>query len=182
MLRALRRWLFEPSCTVYVACSMTGRDKLEMVRRATFVCDVLKAYGLTPISPVLAESVPAQQGKLVNHDAAKVQKFWATDKYFIRRPARVIWMDHGEMHSFGMTREYCLSRGVLWKPTVMYVPQGTPLSVAPYEDDLIGYSVHFLAAQIKKRWGSRWDYWMWRLQMLNRSLPGWLLDQLWAWN
>lgn len=180
MFKAIYRWLFEPSATIYVACKMTGRDKVEMVRRATYVCEVIKQAGMTPISPVLEESVPATPGKLVNHDTERVKGFWKRDKYIIRRLARVVWIDHGEMHSPGMMREYSLNRGTLWKPTVMYVPQGTPLSVAPYEDDEIGYSVHALASEVKKRWGSRWDYWKWRIQMLNRSLPGFVLDQIWA--
>src|SRR5579859_336511 len=119
IFRAIHQWLFAPSCIVYVGCKMTGRDRADMVERANFVCGVLKQYGLIPISPVLEESVPNKPGKLVNHDSQQVHGFWRRDKWILRRVARVNWLDYGDMKSFGMEREYCLSRGVLWKPTVM---------------------------------------------------------------
>lgn len=160
---------------------MTGRDKAEMVKRAHFVCSVLALHGIEPISPVLEEKVQPDSVKLVNHDKERLHGFWKRDKDIIRYEAHVILLDHGEMKSFGMEREYCLSRGVLWKPTVMLVPPGTPLSVAQFEDDAYFFSAHEAAHYISKQWGSRWSRWIWRLKMLNRSLPRWIYDQMYQW-
>lgn len=181
ILRAIWRYFFGPSCVVYAACKMSGRDKLEMIKRARFLVEVGALFGVHVISPVLEENVKEEEGKLVNHDLEKLRNNWRRDKEIIRRLARVTLIDHGEMKSMGFEREYCLNRGVLWKPTVMFVPKGTILSVAQFEDDLISYSVHDLFFQINKKWGSRAKYWIWRCKMINRSLPGWLLDQCYAW-
>jgi hypothetical protein len=145
------------------------------------VSNVLKDRGLIPISPVLEEQVKDEPGKLINSDKERLHKFWKRDKYIIRRIAHVVLIDHGEMKSFGMEREYMLNRGVLWKPTVLLVAQGTPLSVAEFEDDIVTYSVHAAAEFIARNWGSRWKRWCWRAKMLNRSLIGWLVDQMFAW-
>lgn len=179
--RKLHRWLFGPSCRIYNACKMTGRDKAEQVHRAHFVCSVQAIHGIIPISPVLEEKVEPDNVKLVNHDKERLHGFWKRDKDIIRYECRGIVLDHGEMKSFGMEREYCLSRGVLWKPTFMLVPPGTPLSVAQFEDDMIFHSAEEMAKYIEKHIGSRWNYWKWRCRMLNRSLLRWLYDQLYQW-
>lgn len=169
------------NCKVYIATKMTGRDRLEMVTRAKFVCGILKEYGLDPISPILEESVKPEEGKLVNHDKEKLHGFWKRDKEIIIKEAHVVLIDHGEMKSFGIEREYCLSRGVLWKPTCMLVPNHTPLSVAQFEDDRIFYSLHDAAQTIGRMWGTGHRRRIWRIQMLIRTLPKWLYRQALQW-
>lgn len=97
LLKKLYQAINGPSLVVYVACKMTGRDKLEMVDRAKYVCSVLKAKGITPISPVLEEEVKAETGKLVNHDEEKMRTFWARDKQIIRYVAHAVLLDQAEM-------------------------------------------------------------------------------------
>src|SRR4051812_12177481 len=113
---------------VYIACSMSGRDKLEMVHRARRVCEIFRESGITPISPVIEEHVKEEQGKLINSDKDRLKGFWRRDKEIIIKEAHVVFLDHAEMKSFGMEREFCLSRGTLWKPTVIYVPPNVPTS------------------------------------------------------
>lgn len=180
-MNKILEFFLKPDCVVYVACRMTGRDKAEMVQRAKYVTEIFAERGVKVISPVLEESVKNEPGKLVNHDKERLHGFWRRDKQIIRRESHVVMLDHGEMKSFGMEREYCLNRGVLWKPTVMCIPQGTPLSVAQFEDDAIFYSVHAAAAFIADNWGNRWLRWKWRANMLRRSLPRWIVDQVYAW-
>src|SRR5260221_2217283 len=151
-MTTLKEWLFGPSLIVYVGTKMSGRDKLEMVERARFVVKVLESHGITAISPVLKEEVKAEAGRLINHDKEKLKKFWADDKYIIRRVSHAVLFDKAEMSSFGMTREYSLNRGVLWKPTVTVVEDGTALSVAPYEDDSIHFSVQSAGALMARMW------------------------------
>jgi hypothetical protein len=160
---------------------MSGRDKAEMVHRAQFVVETLALFGIKGISPVLEEGVKAESTKLINYDKEQVRGFWARDKYIIRYISHAVLFDHAEMTSFGMTREYSLNRGTLWKPTAVLIEKGVPASVSIYEDDLQGYSVHTMAAEMSTRWGSRWKRWAWRLTMINRSLPRWIYDQCWAW-
>ena len=169
------------ACKIYIACKMTGRDKLEMNKRAEYVCKTLQEYGLTPISPVLEEKVEAKEGKLINNDKERLQGFWKRDKEIIAKEAHVVLMDHAEMKSFGMEREYGYNRFCLWKPTVIMVPPNTPLSVAQFEDDAFYYSVHHAAQEIARLWGTRTRRWIWRIKMLNRALPSWIYLQLLAW-
>jgi hypothetical protein len=169
------------SCVAYVACKMTGRDKLEMVRRAKYVCKTLRRYNIEPISPVMEEQVQAERGKLTNHDKPRLKIFWKRDKDIIRYESHVVLIDQAQMKSFGIEREYMLQRGVLWKPVVLVVEPGTALSVAEFEDDAVMYSVDQAARYIQQMWGTRWKRWKWRVRMLDRSLPKWFYDQLMAW-
>lgn len=177
----LNSFLHSPSLVVYVACKMTMRDKGEMVERAQYVTKVFSEAGITVISPVIREEIRNETGNLVNRDEEALQRFWANDKHIIRREAHAVVLDLGEMKSFGMEREYMLSRGVLWKPTVMILGQGVSVSVAKYEDDAIYYSVHKAAMEMARMWGSRWNRWMWRTSMIRRSLPKRLLDEVFQW-
>lgn len=181
MIRKLSNWLFGDSLVTYIACKMTGRDKAEMVNRAHFVLETLALFGIKGISPVIEEGVKVDHVKLVNFDKDRVRSFWARDKYIIRYVAHAVLFDHAEMSSFGMTREYCLNRGVLWKPTVIVLAQGTAASVAIFEDDFIAFSAHTAAAMMAEKWGSRYKRIVWRMKMINRSFPKWVVDQMWQW-
>lgn len=177
-IQAVSDWTFEPSLVVYVACKMTGRDKVEMVERAKFGVSVFEKYGIKAISPVLKEEVSGE-GKLINNDKERLARFWADDKYIIRRVAHAVVFDQAEMSSFGMTREYSLNRGTLWKPSVIVTT--APASVAIFEDDAVVSSLNAAASLMSRQWGSRWKRWIWRTKMINRSLLKFLLDQLWSW-
>lgn len=166
-------------CKVYIACKMSGRDRLEMVNRAIRVCDIFKEFGLTPISPVVEEQVKAEEGKLINSDKVKLSGFWQRDKEIIMKEAHVIFLDHAEMKSFGMEREMGFARYCLWKPTVLHVAPGTVVSVAQWEDDKVFTSVHEAAKYIAETWGTRDQRFRWRLAMLKRTIPTWIKRQWW---
>lgn len=181
MIRSISNWLFGDSLVIYIACKMTGRDKAEMVHRAEFIVETLAIFGIKGISPVLEEGVKADNVKLINYDKEQVRNFWARDKYIIRYLSHAVLFDHAEMSSLGMTREYSLNRGTLWKPTAVLLEKNVPTSVATYEDDLLGYSVHTMAAEMSRRWGSRVKRWNWRTRMMIRSMPRFIYDQAMAW-
>lgn len=168
-------------CKVYLACKMSGRDRLEMVNRAMRVCEIFREYGLTPISPVIEEQVKAEEGKLINTDKVKLSGFWKRDKEIIMKEAHVVFLDHAEMKSFGMEREMGFARYGLWKPTVLHIAPGIVVSVAQWEDDKYFTSVHEAAQYIADTWGTRQKRIIWRLKMLNRSLPTFFLRQLYQW-
>lgn len=167
-------------CNVYVACKMTGRDKVDMVRRASYVCILLKKYGLTPIHPVIEEHIVPTQGPLVNRDQDKLRGFWKRDKWLIRNKAHVVLIDGANQKSFGVEREYGLNRWCLWKPTVLLIPDPA-MSVADFEDDYIAVSLSDAAEFIRENFGTRRKRWKWRVKMLMRSLPGWISSQILAW-
>lgn len=166
---------------VYIACSMSGRDKSELVKRAGRVCDIFREYGITPISPVIEEQVKDEAVKLINSNKDQLSSFWQRDKEIVVEEAHVLFWDHAEQKSFGVEREYGLNRFCLWKPTVLYVPKGTPVSVAGWEDDAILFSVHDAARYIVDMWGTPVRRRRWRLEMLRRTLPKWIKRQILAW-
>ncbi len=166
---------------VYIACPMSLRDKAEMVARAKRVSDILKDYGITPISPVIEEQVKPEPGKLINADRERLRGFWTRDKEILVERAHAMLWDHAHEKSFGCEREYALNRFCLWKPTVILVPQGYGTSVAEWEDDCIVRSVEEAAKHIVLLWGTRRKRILWRVQMLTRTLPVWLYRQAMAW-
>lgn len=180
MFKRIHEWLFGPSCVVYIACPMTGRDRAEQVERATFLCNILKARGIVPISPVIEEGIPKRHGPLVNKDKRDLHKKWDMDKHIIRRVAHVSLFDGADEGSVGMGREYGLNRWCLWKPTVILWRCSRGLTVAEWEDDKIVYTPQAAASVIANNWLSRWDRWVWRFQLLKRTLPKWIMDQIYA--
>lgn len=166
---------------VYVASPMSGYEKDEMVARAQRVCDILHEEGITPISPVIEEKVKNEPGKLINSDKDRLHTFWDRDKEILIEEAHVMLWDHAERKSFGCEREMGLMRFCLWKPTVIYVAQGTPTSVAEFEDDFVTTSIHEAAKFIVANYGTRIQRVAWRIRMLKRTLPKWLKRQLKAW-
>ncbi len=165
----------------YVACKMTGCQKDELVARAERVCEIFREYGITPISPVIEENVKDKPVKLVNADKEQLNKYWKRDKEIVIEEAHVLFWDHAEQKSFGVEREYGLNRFCLWKPTVLYVPKGTPTSVSEWEDDKIFTSIHEAAKYIVETWGTAKRRRQWRWDMLKRTLPEFIRRQWMAW-
>jgi hypothetical protein len=166
--------------SVYIACKMTGRDKQEMLDRATHVCSVLKLYGITPISPVVEEGVKNEPGNLEQSSKEQLRGFWRRDKHIIRNMAHVVLLDEANRKSTGMEREYGYCRYALWKPVVTLMPN-TGFTVADFEDDLVVRTVEEAAELIQRNWGTGWKRFIWRIKMLNRSLPKWVAGQMLAW-
>jgi hypothetical protein len=170
------------NCKVYVACRMTGRSKREQVERARYMCQVLKAYNLTPISPVLEENIQPEDAILVQTTDTDLAQYWARDKEIMSYEAHVTLMDGGDEGSVGMGREYGFNRYALWKPTITLWSQDRGITVAQFEDDAIFLSAHEAAAYIAVNFGTRWKRWKWRLKMLRKSIPTFLKRQGAAWD
>jgi|GEM_PF-3353210 len=168
-------------CIVYVACRMTGRCRAEQVERAKWAIDYLAEFGLTGISPVISEGVPAIKGEL--HPASKEELLgnWTRDKILISRVAHVVLLDGADEGSVGMAREHGYNRYSLWKPTVVIWNQQRGHTVADFEDDLVAYNFLEAANFILKNFGTRRKRIAWRIRMLARCLPKWIINQIYAW-
>lgn len=164
----------------YVGCKMTGRDRHEQVQRACHVKAILTQYGIKVISPVLEESVEDVPGPLVNDSESRLKGFWERDKYIIRRIAHVVLIDGAHDKSFGVEREYALNRYCLWKPTILLCPK-MGLTVSKFEDDIVTDDLHVAGEFIRAKFGTPWKRIKWRIRMLLRSLPTWIIDQVYAW-
>jgi len=181
-LQDFKDMLFKTDCSVYIACKMSGRDRHEQITRAKYLCSVLAAYGLTPISPVIEEHVEDAPGPLLTNDPVFLRRVWTDDKEIMAYRAHVTLMDGGDEGSVGMGREYGFNRYGLWKPTVTLWSRDRGLTVAEWEDDGIFMSPHLAAAYIAAVYGTRLKRWKWRFSMLKRTLPRFIWRQLWAWS
>lgn len=160
---------------------MTGRCRKEQVERAEDVCDTLAAYGLTAISPVISEGVQPIPGELIPASREELRGNWTRDKHLISRVAHVVLLDGADEGSVGMNREYGYNRYSLWKPTVVLWTSPRGYTVADFEDDMVAYSITEAAIFIQKNFGTRRKRWVWRIKMLARCLPKWIINQIYAW-
>lgn len=156
---------------------MTGKDKLEQVEHAKYVTEVLRKYDVQVISPVLEEKVLALPGPLLNTDEKKLKGFWKRDKEIITREVHAVVIDGADQKSFGVEREYGLSRYCMWKPTVLYMPK-TFLNVSQFEDDWVSDDLEAIGKYLQDNFGTRKKRVIWRIKMLARSLPKWIVDQM----
>ena len=167
------------SCRIYVACQMSGRDKAEMVSRAKYVCSILRQYGLDPISPVIAEGVANEKGPLTQTSEAQLQYFWKRDKEIITEQAHVVLVDEAFRKSHGVERELGLARYCLWIPLVIVAP-GLGISIPRLEDDIVAEDVHEAGRLIRDKFGTWPKRVLWRLKLLNRTLPLFIYRQILA--
>lgn len=162
---------------------MSGYDRPTMIRRSRELIALGAKYGVTVISPVIEEKVSGR-GALRQTDEVQLYTFWKRDKQIIRnrdgQGAHVVLIDKADKKSLGCEREHGLARYCLWKPVVSVMPK-RGYNVATFEDDRIVDSADKAFELIAREYGTQMRRVKWRLRMLARSLPGFLIDQLAAW-
>jgi hypothetical protein len=126
---------------------------------------------------VLEEKVLALPGPLLNTDEKRLKGFWKRDKEIITREVHAVVIDGADQKSFGVEREYGLSRYCMWKPTVLYMPK-TFLNVSQFEDDWVSDDLEAIGKYLQDNFGTRTKRIIWRIKMLARSLPKWVVDQM----
>lgn len=157
---------------VYLACSMTGRNKKEMYEESLNAIKVLESRGITVLSPVMEEGVKPDNETLIPISREELDGQWNNDKKLIRR-SHVLLDLTGPMKSEGVTHEIGYARFGLFMPVVRVYP-GLGHSVARLEDDGIVSSIEEAADLIANRWGSRPQRIVWRL-FERRFLTKWPL-------
>ncbi len=160
---------------------MTGRDRREQIARARSAINVLYAFGITGISPVVTEGVEPIPGDLTTTCKEMLRGHWTRDKHLISRVCHVTLLDGADEGSVGMAREHGYNRYSLWKPTVVIWNQPRGYTVADFEDDHVCFSLYEAAKYIRDNFLTRRQRWVWRIKMLVRSLPKWIINQLYAW-
>jgi len=164
---------------LYLARSMTGRVKEEVVAEAKQDKEFFESCGFTVLCPVIAENVqPTKQVLKSSKEAMRL--YWPRDKEFIRESHIVVDMTPG-FKSEGVAHEIGYSRYSLWKPTVRIYPDNKlplPSSVAYFEDDYICDSKIEAVEYILRAHGTFAKRASWRLKMLNKSLLKWIWYQI----
>lgn len=167
------------SVKIYTAAKMTGRDQKEMVETAKKNKKIFEAYGVVVLDPIIEEHVKAEKHVLVDKPLAILKDYWNRDKQMIR-DAHVVVDTTPEAKSEGVAHEIGYARYNLWKPIVRIYTEGSkPTSmIAVFEDDLIVHSPEEAAVQIQKYWGTWMKRTLWRIGLLNRCLPKWIMYQI----
>ncbi|MGD9724849.1 MAG: hypothetical protein AB7V39_00375, partial [Nitrospiraceae bacterium] len=162
---------------IYLARKMTGLTAKELVEESVQAARTAEELypGVKLLDPVKADNHKAMDS-VVAAKEEMLRGFWRRDKEMIR-VAHVLIDMTGPAKSEGVAHEIGYARYCLWKPVIRIWP-GLPASVARIEDDII--VEHFVAALdvAEQLWGTRTKRIIWRLKMLNRCLPKWIMQQL----
>lgn len=166
---------------IYVAHAMTGRSKRAVLKEsceAASVAGTLRrlGYDVRLLDPAIVEGVKDEKG-VIAAAVSDMPKFWARDKELIRE-AHVLIDLTGPRKSEGVAHEIGYARFALWKPVIRVYPGLSENSVARFEDDVIVETVTEAIYAALSNWGTQWQRVQWRLRMLNKSLPRWLVHQI----
>lgn len=166
------------SVKIYCATAMTGRTGLELWEEVAKIRPIYEKYGIEFITPVEGEGIAANKLAVADRSDEEMTRIWKKkDKNQIRDTHVFVYIAP-EKTSQGITKEYCLARGVLWKPTVGVYTKVRAGFISRAEDDAVVTSHEEAALLIKVRWGSLFKRLNWRLHMLNRCLLGFIWDQI----
>lgn len=161
------------SIVVYTAVRMTGRSKASMVKEAEEVVATLSKYGIEVISPVLAEGIKSEHEILQAISEEQLAIEWRKDKQFVRDCHVVLDLSSAsKFRSEGSIHELAYARYALFKPCMRLFPNGLGPSVTKLEDSVIVQTLDEAGIEILKRWGTRYQRIMWRIE--NRIFWKWL--------
>lgn len=158
---------------VYRAIRITGRTGKQVWDEYFKAEPIYTKYGITLLNPLEGEGIPYNDEPIPNRPGEEGKKIWRDkDKRLIRDEADVCVFPG---LSNGICREYMLSRGVYFMPSVFI---GNCGFIAEEEDDKVCTSEEEAALTIAVRWGTTKKRRLWRLAMWNRSLLGWIAVQI----
>ncbi len=164
---------------VYTARGMTGRVKEDVVKEALVDKEYLEKAGFEVLDPVTSEGVQPTKERLISSKKA-MDSFWPRDKQMIRE-AHLIFDMTPQLNSEGCKHEIGYGRYSLWKPVVRIFPKGQlpfKSSIAFYEDDCVVDSLEEAIEYSLRVHGTFLKRLKWRLKLLNRCLPRWVMFQI----
>ena len=154
-----------PDVLVYLACRMSGRSKIAMVKEAKEAVAILSKYGIKCISPVLEEKVENTTGVLDVISEEELAREWKKDKEYVKQCHVVFDLSAASpIRSEGATTEYLYARFALFKPIIRLFPKGLGPSITKFENAVIVQTLDEAAVEIVTRWGSRTQRIQWRIQ------------------
>lgn len=165
--------------TLYLARAMSHRVKEDVVKEAKSDKEFFEKSGFKVNCPVEKERIPSTKQVLLASKKA-LQTFWPQDKKLIRESHVLIDMSP-TYNSEGVKHELAYARFCLWKPVVRVFPSGQlPIgsSVAYLEDDMVCDSLLEAVEYIYRVHGTLYKRLKWRMLMLLRCLPKWIMYQI----
>jgi hypothetical protein len=169
----------KPTISFYLATPMTGRTGKELWDELLNTRPIYEKHGIEVISPIEKEGISPDKAIIKDRTELEMIEIWKhKDKGQIRSTNVFVYMA-SKLTSQGVMKEYCLARGVCWKPTIGVYLNGVKAGfITKAEDDVVASSHEEAAKLIIQKWGTRTKRNLWRLKMINRSLLGWIWQQL----
>jgi len=163
---------------VYLAQKMTGRTCLEIIKEARKVTRIFKKHGLDIWSPAIAEKIPNVKKKLNVLSKEDLLSKWMIDKKEGLRNCHIFYDVTGDLHSEGTNVERGYMRWYLWRPSIRCRKPDHIYSISDIEDDFIANSHVQAAIVIRRLWGSRKKWILWKISHILYGLPKMILIQL----
>lgn len=156
---------------VYLAQKMTGLTCHQILKKAREVTKVLEEHGLEVWSPAIMENVPDTNKKLGVLSKEDLLAKWIIDKKIGLRSCHIILDIDGDLFSDGVSEERGIMRWYLWRPVIRIKSPGHIYSISSIENDFIASNARQAAIFIKRRWGHRRKWVMWKLHHILFGLP-----------
>lgn len=167
---------------IYLAQAMTGHTCRKIVTKAEKATNILESLGFEVWSPVLAEKVPKSNKTLSVLSKEDLLSKWMIDKKVGMQKCHIILDLDGDIKSEGVSIERGYMRWYAWRPTIRVKSPGHVYSISDIEDDFIASNVKQAGIFIKRRWGTRQKWVMWKLEHILFGIPKlcWIqLKSLW---
>jgi hypothetical protein len=156
---------------VYLAQKMTGLSCKEILKKAKTATKILEDHGLEVWSPAIEEKIPNSKKPLTVLTKEDLLAKWLVDKKVGLRTCHILLDIDGDLSSEGVNVERGNVRWYLWRPTIRVKSPGHTYSISNIEDDFIASSVRQAAIFIKRRWGTRRKWVMWKLNHIIFGIP-----------
>lgn len=156
---------------VYLGQKMTGLSCRTIRRKAEKATKILSRFGLDVWSPAVEEAVPKSDRTLDVLSKEDLLAKWLIDKKDGMKSCHIILDIDGDLHSEGVSIERGFMRWYAWRPTIRVKSPGHIYSISNIEDDFIASNVRQAAIFIKRRWGTRRKWIMWKLSHIIFGIP-----------
>jgi len=163
---------------LYLAQKMTGLSCRQIRRKAKKATKTLESLGIEVWSPVIEEGVPNSNRKLDVLSKEDLLTKWMIDKKEGMQGCHVILDLDGDLHSEGVSIERGYMRWYAWRPTIRVKAPGHVYSISDIEDDFIAANVKQAGIFIRRRWGTRKKWIVWKLNHIIFGIPKMLWHQI----
>lgn len=174
-MKRLYQWWFGLNVSLYQACSITGMTGAAIWKEYKARKRIYRKYGIHVNSPIPGEGIKNNNRKVGNRPGEVGTRLWAKDKHQIK-DSNIFVFPLLKRRSQGCEWELAKARGTHWKPTVFI--HDKPGFITKEQGDIVCSSDRAAAKLIVEKFGSRHKRAVWRLKMLQRSLPRWFWQQI----
>jgi len=170
----LFKWWLGRSASIYLAQPMTGFTGYKIWKTYHERRKPYRKLGIRVVSPVPGEGIKPIKRKVGDRPGKTGIDIWDKDKNQIKGTNIFVFPSDG-LRSQGCVNELVKARGAHWKITVFIHTHGG--FITKEQNDIVCADDKTAALMIKRNFMSRHRRFLWRVSMLNKSLPKWIIQQ-----